>query len=501
MPVTRGQVAADLLDVSPRALGDAYIAALDASTRLQEGRHYTPGTLAAVLWDELQRAGCTPEQVVDPACGAASLLIPHVQAVAQSAGSPRSILGRIERTVSGTDLDPIAVWIGNTVLAAEMLPAWARLRDADRTRLPVLLRVGDGLGAHQDRPSAIVMNPPYGRVRLASEERARWEPTLYGHANRYALFLQAAIERVAPNGFVAALVPTSFLGGSYYRRLRHFVAQHAPMVRVTFVESRSGVFVGDVLQETCIAIFRKGRRRRVACSQVTVNGSVGRNELPAAPALARRPEPWLIPRRARDGSLVTAAARMPARLDEYGWRASTGPLVWNRHRPQISSTARKGCIPILWAADLEPGAVSRSRNRDSQRWFTPRPRDEFMALSEPAVLVKRTTAPEQPRRLIAALLDAPALREWNGKVVVENHVNVLRCSHSASPLTPELLESLLNTETLDRLYRCLTGTVAVSAYELGALPLPSAHQLESLARVSKDDFAGAVATMYGDEAP
>jgi adenine-specific DNA-methyltransferase len=57
--------------------------------------------------------------------------------------------------------------------------------------------------------------------------------------------------------------------------------------------------------------------------------------------------------------------------------------------------------------------------------------------------------------------------------VVENHVNVLRRADVDSELTPELLAALLNTATYDRLYRCMTGTVAVSAYELEALPLPA----------------------------
>ena len=32
--------------------------------------------------------------------------------------------------------------------------------------------------------------------------------------------------------------------------------------------------------------------------------------------------------------------------------------------------------------------------------------------------------------------------------------------------------ALLKSAALDRLYRCLTGSVAVSAYELSAIPLP-----------------------------
>jgi adenine-specific DNA-methyltransferase len=144
--------------------------------------------------------------------------------------------------------------------------------------------------------------------------------------------------------------------------------------------------------------------------------------------------------------------------------------------------------------------VARDPARDHQRWIALRPQDEFMKLSAPAILVQRTTAPEQPRRLIAARLDTETLDDWGGAVVVENHVNVLRCSDPESALTAELLQQLLHTPTLDRLYRCLTGTVAVSAYELEALPLPPSQVLREWERLACDELTTAVASYYADAA-
>ncbi len=120
-----------------------------------------------------------------------------------------------------------------------------------------------------------------------------------------------------------------------------------------------------------------------------------------------------------------------------------------------------------------------------------------MRLSEPAILVQRTTAPEQPRRLVAAALTASSLtRDWGGAAVVENHVNVLRCASSDSPLTPEMLAAMLNSPTYDRLYRCMTGTVAVSAYELEALALPSPMVLRRWAKLAGEDLNTAIANAF-----
>jgi adenine-specific DNA-methyltransferase len=501
LPASSGSAREELLDASPTELGEAYAAALDSTIRLREGRHYTPATLAAALWDEVERAGGSAGPVFDPACGAGSLLLPPLRRLIAVAPDPAATLATLGRHISGNDLDPAAVWLGNAVLAAELLPLWARVPASDRHSLPELLRVGDGLDIRGEQKSTVVMNPPYGRVRLEDAERRRWSESLFGHANRYALFIHAAVERAGPGGIVAALVPTSFLGGAYYRRLRTLLSERAPLTRLTFIDGRSGVFAGDVLQETCIAIFRKGAQRRdIACSRATVNGALHVSRLAPAPAPAVTDRPWLLPRRAGDEALIAAAGRLNHRLSDYGWKAGTGPLVWNRHKAQISDRKSASRTAILWGADIDDGVVRRSAERDAQRWIALRERDSFMRLHEPAVLVQRTTAPEQPRRLVAARLDAKTIANWGGAVVVENHVNVLRRVEPFSPLTDDLLVRLLHTPTLDRVYRCLTGTVAVSAYELEAIPLPPPTVLEEWQRLDVPALTVAVASFYGDVA-
>lgn len=497
-PVALEESPSRLLDETAFEIGEAYIEALDPRSRLVHGRHYTPYGLAEQLWREVLAVSARKGPVIDPAAGAGALLIPALRRFVGSADDPAAALQEAGELFGGTDLDPFAVWLGNAFLAAELLPLWSRLPADERAPLPQLLRVGDGLAAAGDSPETIVMNPPYGRVRLSPSARERWAATLYGHANRYALFLQAAVERVTTGGVVAALIPTSFLGGAYFQRLRAFLAREAPLIRLVFVDTRAGVFVGDVLQETCLAIFVKGAQPGpVSCTRVGVNGKSTVVELPAARLPpSQRDRPWLLPRAPHDGELIERATRLEKRLSDYGWRASTGPLVWNRHKTQIHAASRDGAVPILWAADLDGGTVKRSPTRERQRWITLRPRDAFMRQTEPALLVQRTTAPEQPRRLVVATLDDKTLGAWGGAVVVENHVNVLRCS-GGSELSPELLHRLLNTATFDRLYRCLTGSVAVSAYELEAIPMPPADILRSWASCHGPELESAVAEYYG----
>ena len=69
---------------------------------------------------------------------------------------------------------------------------------------------------------------------------------------------------------------------------------------------------------------------------------------------------------------------------------------------------------------------------------------------------------------------------------MENHVNVLRASPQAT-ISSKALAAVLNTSVIDQVFRCLSGSVAVSATELHALPLPSNGILSQVEKVAQDD--------------
>lgn len=482
-------------------LGGAYLSALSAQVRARHGRHYTPVDLAEQLWAMTRRAlghGVVPRRLTglvrDPACGAGALLLPalreHLAALRRA--DPRMILATLPSVIEGVDADPAAVWLANVVLAAEALPVLAAVPSPGRRPLSLLATCGDGLAPVGRLARAVVMNPPYGRVRLDPVERKRFASFLYGHANLYGLFLAAGLESLDDQGILSALVPTSFTAGRYFANLRGALAQNAPLRELTFVADRDGVFSG-VLQETCLATFTRRKPRKAAV--YTSNGHV----TPVASVPSPRDSgPWLLPRRADDAPVAAAAANMPLTLADAGWRVSTGPLVWNRRRQDLHTMPGAGRFPVLWAADIDGGRLHRDSARDRLRYL--RTRDDadrlVMTLSEPAIVVQRTTAPEQARRIVAVELSADDLADWGGRTVVENHVNVLRPTTTSPALSRSALARLLATPTLDRVMRCLAGSVAVSAYELMSLPLPPAEELRTWESLRGDALDSAVRAAY-----
>ena len=102
--------------------------------------------------------------------------------------------------------------------------------------------------------------------------------------------------------------------------------------------------------------------------------------------------------------------------------------------------------------------------------------------------MQRTTAKEQSRRLIATELPSHFLSQ-HGAVVIENHLNMIRPINGTPRISPKVLSALLNTEIVDQAFRCFSGSVAVSAYELEALPLPAPELLAPVAELIRDRAA------------
>ena len=102
---------------------------------------------------------------------------------------------------------------------------------------------------------------------------------------------------------------------------------------------------------------------------------------------------------------------------------------------------------------------------------------------------------------MAAIIPQEFIDEFDG-VVVENHVNVIYSNDIFSNVDARVIEKVLNSATVDRIFRCISGSVAVSAYELNAIPLPSLSKLTELqdfidSGMTSLQLEGAIAKIYG----
>jgi adenine-specific DNA-methyltransferase len=489
-----------------------YTAMLPEEIRSRLGAYYTPPALAERLMDMVTEAGFDWEKgrILDPACGGGAFLAHAALRMRKTfnTADPAFTLRNVTTRLYGFEIDPFAAWLSQVLLEVALLDI---CRGANK-RLPDVVRIGNALAMpidSQRKYDLVIGNPPYGKITLPEPLRRLYKRSLYGHANLYGIFTDLAIRWVKPGGIIGYVTPTSFLGGQYFKALRSLLQREAPPLKMDFVTERQGVFE-DVLQETMLSVYKRGERKRrpVTVDFLRPNGNqkpvsvheVGKFALPTDGE-----EPWFLPRNREHIALLKKLTSMPHRLSDYGFSVNTGQLVWNRHKTQLRSDRGKECYPLIWAESVTAeGEFNFSAvRRNHQPYLHVYSSQGYLVTRESCVLVQRTTAKEQKRRLIAALLPVGFIGKYGG-VVVENHLNIIRSSKKNPDISLDVMATILNSKTLDIAFRCISGTVAVSAFELNTLPMPSAEQmktLESLLRrgAARDTIERTVARIYGIE--
>lgn len=492
---TVGKLASHLEpEISAYQIGLTYTYILPAAYRSTHGIYYTPPVLTQRLIHLATKTGVdwASCRVLDPACGGGAFLAPIAKHIISQLPecSPRILLENIANRLRGYEIDPFGAWLAQVALDVVLLPFTA----ISGKKTPNLVTLCDSLQKNppRDRFDLVIGNPPYVRTRLTPELRDKFKRSLFGHANLYGVFTDVALRHARVDGVIAFVTPTSFLAGEYFKNLRALLGSEAPPKHLDFVAARRHVF-DDVLQETLLATYQRGSgRSSVAVNELHVVNpheldirELGALDLPADPSM-----PWILPRSTEQISTVQTLLRCKHHLVDWGYTVSTGPLVWNRFKDQLHSRKAKSRLPLIWAESVLPDGRFewRARKRNHEPWFEIRTKDNWLVSSQQCVLLQRTTAKEQHRRLIAAALPASFI-DRHGAIVVENHLNMLKPLDSTPRVSPEVLSAFLNSRAADQAFRCVSGSVAVSAYELEALPLPSPDSLDHLHKLISENVA------------
>ncbi|MDE2229359.1 MAG: N-6 DNA methylase [Alphaproteobacteria bacterium] len=487
-------------------IGGIYTACLPDHYRATHGIFYTPPELVQCLIGMAEDGGIDwrAARVLDPACGGGAFLVPVAIRMIQGLGDTNRsfVVRQLQHRIRGFESDPFGAWLAQRMLELA-------LRDIGyANELPEFIENRDSLdlrSVDEAKYDLVIGNPPYGKVSLSLGRRAIFRRSVHGHANLYGVFTDAALRWSKPGGLIAYVTPTSMLSGLYFKALRSLLASEAPPLSVNFVSERSGIFA-DVLQETMLATYRrKGNPHggRVGFIEFNEKGRAVVRKTGTVSLPAHGSAPWILPRSTKQSALTRRLAFMPYRLRHYGYSVSTGPLVWNRFRPQFREQQTKNTHPVIWAESVTPDGrfVWRSEKRNHVPWFAvSRPKDGWLIVDRACILVQRTTAKEQSRRLIAAELPSRFIRQHNG-VLVENHLNMVRPSETNPAVPAAVIAALLNSKAVDAAFRCINGSVAVSAFELEELPLPSPTVLEKVRRLlasnaAQDKIETAIAAAY-----
>lgn len=459
------------------------------SRRSALGQFFTPARIAGLLASLSERRG-GQLRMLDAGAGVGVLTAAWISRVAHGPAAPEAI-------------DVTAFEIDQDLQEGlhRVLEECHRACDEAGIRFSYSVRAEDfieasvgalsgGLFASEMAPfDCAILNPPYKKIRSDSAERALLSEAGIKTTNLYTAFVALSVRLVADGGELIAITPRSFCNGPYFRQFRRDLLASNNLTHLHVLDSRSAAFGhDDVLQEN--VIFRVERRIPQG-AHVSIEWSAGGT----ADDIHRRNVAFeqvvqpgdsdsvihIIPDEF-DTTVSRLVEQLPSSLPQLGLEVSTGRVVEFRAREHLRAVLEPESVPLIYPRHIYGQSI---------RWPHPRPdKANALALSpgsaeltNPAgvyVLVKRFTAKEENRRLVAAVVTPDSVP--GERVAFENHINYFHRAGNGVPKRLAVgLAAFLNSSIADRYFRQFSGHTQVNATDLRKLPYPSADQLDQIA--------------------
>ncbi len=334
----------------------------------------------------------------------------------------------------------------------------------------------------------VIMNPPYFKVRKDAEIARTMEHVVHGQPNIYAFFMAVAADLLREGGEMVAITPRSYFNGPYFKRFRKWFFDRMTARQIHVFESRTDVFQEDaVLQENVILLAKKGGKPK----DVVLTSSAGRNFQQVdrhTVAYTKVIEDSSGDRLVRvatsrfEQEVIEAMDGLPYRFRELPFKISTGPVVTFRSRSFLRRERSHDTAPLLWMHNVRPFVAQFPPKYGKPGHIVVS--EESSRLLVPAkryVLMKRFTAKEERRRLVAGIMKAET--SYSPFVGLENHLNyIYRPSGELSEIEAVGLAAFFNSALVDRYFRAISGNTQVNAAEIRAIPVPSAEGIQEIGR-------------------
>lgn len=349
------------------------------------------------------------------------------------------------------------------------------------------------------RPNVAILNPPYAKIHGRSPHRQLLRRLGIETGNLYAGFLAIAAQLLPPEGELVAITPRSFCNGPYFRPFRRALLEAMALRRVHLFESRQQAFCDDeVLQENMILYAVKGVPQP---PRVVISGSggpddefVSLHEVPFE-QVVRPADPQSFIHLMPDDLGRRVAERLAlftATLQDLGLGVSTGRVVDFRAREHLRQRPEPGTVPLIYPLHLRGGYVEWPQPAGRKPNAIAGDALDLLVPNGHYVLVKRFSAKEEPRRIVAAVHDPN--RVPGHAVGFENHLNYFHRENAG--LDRDLARGLaayLNSSLVDAYFRQFNGHTQVNATDLKSLTYPSAAQLRGIGERIGEDFPTQVA--------
>lgn len=470
-------------------LSCGYATWVGKKSRKEKAMFFTPPKLAEHVIDTLitQGASLVEHRWFDPACGGAAFIAPLAakmrQKLIELGKSPDEILDIAQQNIVGIDIDETLQALASIFVRAVF---YEDSRATNRELRPNISCKNTLLLEPNDAPKfdVLLCNPPYRKIVQSDRQKIHTEylSEVEGQHNLYGVFMMTALKTAAEDSLIALLTPTSYISGRHFSKLRMRLARDMKILRLDMLTERESTFV-QVEQETAVLYGRIQSKTQSYRTPIYVLSTGHDSKSIGNVRLIPDGTAWYVPRTDGEFRIFDRYSKAPFRLHHYGYIVKTGPLVWNRDKKKklfsdADVKSAKLPVPVIWSSNITAaGKFEFGRGSGQKDYFSFVDFDNNSnqgLIRKECIVLQRVTSADQNRRLVAAVVPADFIEKYQ-YFVAENHV--ITIVPSAPRVKPEHIRDLLMSQEVDLLFRCLSGTVGVTLFELEQLPLPDPSKL------------------------
>jgi len=341
--------------------------------------------------------------------------------------------------------------------------------------------------------NAAIVNPPYRKLATGSPTHRQLASVGIEVTNLYSGFLALLARVLEADAELVAIVPRSFCNGPYFLPFRRDFLARMALRRLHVFESRTAAFASEaVLQENVIL-----RAERTALPPATVEISSSRGDL--GDSIRSRLLPWSeivqpedpqvfirLPASDSEHAAVASLSGITGTLADLGLKVSTGKVVDFRVREHLRADPEDAAHPLLYPCHFEAGALvwPKLGGKKPNALAVPAERTDLLVPVATYVVVRRFSAKEERKRIVASLVDPARLPAKTSWLSIENHLNYFHAAgHGIDPTLAQGLLAYLNWSVVDAYFRHFNGHTQANATDLRSLPFPTAATLRALGQI------------------
>ena len=464
---------------------------LDQRRRALMGQFLTPASVATFMARMIECKNPVI-RLLDPGAGLGSLSAAFVALMCSRSTRPDAIVltaYEVDPVLSDhlrTTLDLCKATCENAGIRLE-----ARILTEDFLEVGASTFAGDLFAScENERFDCAILNPPYRKISTESRQRKLLRDLGLETSNLYTGFLAVTARLLASGGEMVAITPRSFCNGPYFEPFRRLFLREMRFRRVHVFDTRDRAFADDeVLQEN--VVFRAVKTTD-AGGDVAVSSSLdpGESNLRMRTIrhddLVRPGDPHLFIHIVPDDdgdSIRHKIGSLGACLADLGLTVSTGRVVDFRAKQLLRAQPGRNTVPLIYPCHLQDGSVDwpNGHTRKPNALALGPGAEDLLVPQGYYVLVKRFSAKEERRRVVAAVYDP--VRVSADRVAFENHLNYYHVRGSGLPMTiAKGLAAFLNSTLIDSYFRQFSGHTQVNAADLRSLRYPAWDELVALGR-------------------